>query len=224
MGQLGFFDLIGRYESLDEKSDPLVAIAAMVPFESFRSKLKAALIKGELRTSDATRKSLAGRKPWDEVMIFKALVLQALYNLSDDQAEHQLGDRLSFMRFLGLELEDTVPDAKSLWLYREALGKAGAVEELFDLFDGLLKDRVISPWADRSSTRRSCQRPSNTIGARRTRRSRKAKRRKTGNPSLPRTARRTRTRAGRRSMNARISVTRTISASIAGTNSCAVTW
>ena len=134
MGQLGFFDLNRRYESLDEKSDPLVAIAAMVPFESFRSKLKAALIKGELRTSDATRKSLAGRKPWDEVMIFKALVLQALYNLSDDQAEYQLRDRLSFMRFLGLELEDTVPDAKTLWLYREALGKAGAVEELFDLF------------------------------------------------------------------------------------------
>jgi IS5 family transposase len=101
MGQLGFFDLNRRYESLDEKNDPLVAIAAMVPFESFRSKLKAALIKGELRTSDATRKSLAGRKPWDEVMIFKALVLQALYNLSDDQAEYQLRDRLSFMRFLG---------------------------------------------------------------------------------------------------------------------------
>src|ERR1700731_4491156 len=108
MGQLGFFDLIRRYESLDEKSDPLVAIAAMVPFESFRSKLKAALIKGELRTSDATRKSLAGRKPWDEVMIFKALVLQALYNLSDDQAD-QLRDRLSFMRFLGLELYKHLP-------------------------------------------------------------------------------------------------------------------
>src|ERR1700730_10830497 len=74
MGQLGFFDLNRRYESLDEKNDPLVAIEAMVLFESFRSKLKAALIKGELRTSDATRKSLAGRKPWDEVMIFKALV------------------------------------------------------------------------------------------------------------------------------------------------------
>src|ERR1700716_1618959 len=103
-----------RYESLDEKSDPLVAIAAMVPFESFRSKLKAALIKGELPTSDATRKSLAGRKPWDEVMIFKALVLQALYNLSDDQAEYQLRDRLSFMRFLGLELEDTGQDFVAL--------------------------------------------------------------------------------------------------------------
>ena len=45
------------------------------------------------------------------------------------------------MRFLGLELEDTVPDAKTLWLYREALGKAGAAEELFDLLDGLLKDK-----------------------------------------------------------------------------------
>src|SRR5256886_6359225 len=141
MGQLGFFDSIRRYESLDEKSDPLVAIAAMVPFESFRSKLKAALIKGELRTSDATRKSLAGRKPWDEVMIFKALVLQALYNLSDDQAEYQLSRSPlvhAVSRFgnggYGSQRQDFVA------LSRGA-GKAGAVEELFDLFDGLLKDK-----------------------------------------------------------------------------------
>ena len=126
MGQRGFFDLNRRYESLTEKKDPLVAIAAMVPFESFRPKLNAALIKGELRRSEAERKSSAGRKPWDEVVIFKALVLQALYNLSDDQAEYQLRDRFSFMRFLGLELEDAVPDAKTLWLYREALAKARA--------------------------------------------------------------------------------------------------
>jgi IS5 family transposase len=58
------------------------------------------------------RKSLAGRKPWDELVIFKALVLQALYNLSDDQAEYQLRDRLSFMWFLGLGLEDAVPTPK----------------------------------------------------------------------------------------------------------------
>src|SRR6202035_4075267 len=88
------------------------------------------------RRSEAERKSAAGRKPWDEVVIFKAQVLQALYNLSDDQAEYQLRDRFSFMRFLGLELEDAVPEAKTLWLYREALAKAAAVEELFDLLDG----------------------------------------------------------------------------------------
>ena len=73
------------------------------------------------------------------MLIFKVLVLQALYNLSDDAMEYQLRDRLSFMRFAGLGLEDAVPDAKTLWLYREALGKAGAVEGLFDQFDSYLK-------------------------------------------------------------------------------------
>jgi IS5 family transposase len=71
VGQLGFFDLNRRYESLDEKGDPLVAIAAIVPCDSFRGKLKAALIKGELRKNDAERKSWAGRKPWDAVVVFR---------------------------------------------------------------------------------------------------------------------------------------------------------
>jgi len=140
MGQPGFFDLDRRYEGLDAKNDPLTAIAASVQFETFGPKLRAALVAGGLRAGAAERKSAAGRKPWDEVMMFKALVLQALYNLSDDQAEYQLRDRLSFMRFVGLGLEDTVPDAKTLWLYREALAEAGAVEELFALFDGYLKE------------------------------------------------------------------------------------
>lgn len=134
MGQRGFFDLQHRHEGLDAKGDPLVAIASAVPFEIFRVKMKTALIAGGLRTADCDRKSAAGRKPWDEVLIFKALVLQALYNLSDDQMEYQLRDRLSFMRFVGLGLEDAVPDAKTLWLYREALAKAGAVEGLFDSY------------------------------------------------------------------------------------------
>ena len=76
MGQLGFFDLSRRYEGLDVKDDPLVAIAAMIPWESLRPKLKASLITGGLRASDVARKSSAGRKPWDEVVIFKVLVLQ----------------------------------------------------------------------------------------------------------------------------------------------------
>jgi IS5 family transposase len=100
MGQPGFFDSSRRCEGLDAKPDPLVAILAAAPFELFRPKLKAALVAGGLRTADAARKSAAGRKPWDEVLIFKALVLQALYNLSDDQTEYQLRDRLSFMRFV----------------------------------------------------------------------------------------------------------------------------
>jgi len=66
-------------------------------------------------------------------------VVQALYNLSDEQVEYQLRDRLSFMRFLGLGIEDQVPDATTLWLYREAMARAGVVERLFDEFDGYLR-------------------------------------------------------------------------------------
>ena len=73
--------------------------------------------------------------------MFKTIILSALYNLSDDQVEHQIRDRLSFMRFLGLGLEDRVPDAKTVWLYREQLTQAGVIEALFETFDGHLKDQ-----------------------------------------------------------------------------------
>lgn len=64
-----------------------------------------------------------------------------LYDLSDDQVEYQLRDRLSFVRFLGLGLEDTVPDAKTVWLYREQLAQAGVIEHVFDDFDGHLRSQ-----------------------------------------------------------------------------------
>ena len=87
------------------------------------------------------RKSNAGCKPWDAIVMFKAIVLCALYNLSDDQVEYQMRDRLSFVRFLALTLEDKVPDAKTVWLYREQLSQAGVIEALFDGFDGYLKSQ-----------------------------------------------------------------------------------
>tara|TARA_R110002094_G_scaffold18832_1_gene30483 strand:- start:732 stop:1031 length:300 start_codon:yes stop_codon:yes gene_type:complete len=64
--------------------------------------------------------------------MFKAIVLCALYNLSDDQVEYQIRDRFFFIRFLGLGLEDKVPDAKTVWMYREHLAQAGVIEALFD--------------------------------------------------------------------------------------------
>ncbi len=134
MAQMGFFDLSDRYASLDAKRDPLVEIDAIVPWEEFRPTLERVWRKPE-----AERKSRAGRKPMDAVVMFKTLVLGALYNLSDDQIEYQIRDRLSFMRFLGLGLEGRVPDAKTVWLYREGLAQAGMVEALFRQFDGYLE-------------------------------------------------------------------------------------
>ena len=62
------------------------------------------------------------------------LVLQSLYNLSGEQVEYQVRDRLSFTRFLGLGMEDGIPDGTTLWLFRETLAKAGLVEKLFERF------------------------------------------------------------------------------------------
>ena len=136
MAQMGFFDLSDRYASLDAKKDPLIEINAVVPWDEFRP-----FLERIWRKPDAAKKSRAGRKPMDAVLMFKTLVLSALYNLSDDQIEYQVRDRLSFMRFLGLGLGDRVPDAKTVWLYREALAKAGMVDELFAQFDGYLARR-----------------------------------------------------------------------------------
>lgn len=94
-------------------------------------------------------RSRGGRPPYDAVLMFRILVLQALYTLwpladlrsSDEQTEYQLRDRLSFMRFVGLALHDPVPDAKTIWRYREHLTRAGALAGLFARFDALLAER-----------------------------------------------------------------------------------
>jgi hypothetical protein len=133
MPQMGCFDLSDRYASLDAKKDPLVEINSVAPWEEFRP-----VLERVWRKPEGERKSRAGRKPMDAVLMFKTLVLSALYNLSDDQIAYQVRDRLSFMRFLGLWLEDRVPDAKRVWRYRETLAQAGLVEALFKQFDGHL--------------------------------------------------------------------------------------
>lgn len=122
MGQRSFWDEETRQEKLAKKKSLLPRLAEMVPWESFRETLEKARKK--------ERKSNAGRKPMDAVLMFKMLVLQKLYNISDEELEYQVNDRLSFMRFLGLGIEDIVPDGTTVWLFREELTKQGLIEEL----------------------------------------------------------------------------------------------
>jgi transposase, IS5 family len=130
-GQPGFFDSEERLRALSAAGDPLERLLRVVDFEVFREELEVALSRSD--------RSKGGRPPYDPVMMFKVLVLQTLYTLSDEQTEYQLKDRLSFMRYVGLALHEAVPDAKTIWLYREQLARAGAVERLFARFDELLR-------------------------------------------------------------------------------------
>ena len=86
-------------------------------------------------TPEEEKKSKAGRKPIDAIVMFRMLVLQALYNLSDEEIEYQVWDRATFTRFVGLGSEDGIPDGTTLWLFREKLARAGLIETLFDRFD-----------------------------------------------------------------------------------------
>lgn len=129
MGQPGFFDLERRLEAISAKGDALEIIKTAVRWEDFRADIEAAT-----ETKPEARKSNAGRKPYDAILKFKVLVLQSLYNLSDEQTELMVRDRLSFMRFLDLGLEDPVVDATTIWLFREALVEAQLIDRLFERF------------------------------------------------------------------------------------------
>src|SRR5271166_5849132 len=129
MGQFSFFDADKRLAVISAKGDPLEMIDRVVPFESFRAEIETAVLRPAKE-----KKSTAGRKPIDVIVMFRMLVLQSLYNLSDEQVEYQVRDRLSFTRFLRLGIEDSIPDGTTLWLFRETLAKAGLIEKLFERF------------------------------------------------------------------------------------------
>jgi len=132
MMQTGLFDWHDRFEKLNKNGDPLLKLNQAVDWEIFRNPLE------KIRQKE--RKSNAGAKPYDAVRMFKILIIQSLYNLSDDRIEFQILDRISFMRFLDLGLGDRVPDAKTIWLFREQITEAGLIKPLFEQFDACLRE------------------------------------------------------------------------------------
>jgi IS5 family transposase len=130
MKQPGFWDWEERQSKLNQKKDLLVRLNEIIEWETFRPLLK--------QISEKSRKSQAGRKPIDAIVMFKLLILQQLYNISDEELEYQVSDRLSFMQFLGFGLADEVPDATTVWLFRKQLTEQGLIEALFERFDEYL--------------------------------------------------------------------------------------
>ena len=126
----GLFDVAERHAKLTLLGDPLVDLKKLIDWEAFRSDID----KAREQARGRKRKNAAGAKPIDAVLMFRTLILQQLNNLSDDRIEYQIRDRLSFMRFLELNLEDRIPDAKTVWLFRETLKQAELGEVLFKRF------------------------------------------------------------------------------------------
>lgn len=133
----GLFDEQLRLEKLSKKQDPLERLSSHIDFEYFRKPLEKFFKK-------EAQKSKGGRPPYDGILMFKILILQRYYNVSDDAMEYAILDRLSFMRFLGLGINHPVPDAKTIWLFRDTLTSGGMIEKLFSYLDKQLdQDGII---------------------------------------------------------------------------------
>lgn len=130
---IGLFALEDQYRRLSDLGDQLEVLAEIVDFEAFRPDLVRAL-----KRSDRAR---GGRPPFDPVMMMKILLIQALNDPSDERVEYMINDRLSFMRFLGIELGGRVPDARTIWLYRDHLTKAGVIDDLFERCNAMIKGK-----------------------------------------------------------------------------------
>jgi transposase, IS5 family len=135
MEQQGFFDTDTRLQQLSELGDPLERLNETIDWQLFRPALNK-IFKKEA-------KGPGGRPPFDYVMMFKILVLQKLYHISDAQAQYQINDRLSFMRFLGLKLYETVPDEKTIWHFREQLVTSKKMDTLYYRFVRALEEKGI---------------------------------------------------------------------------------
>jgi IS5 family transposase len=136
-GQRGFWDVEDRLRELSAEGDPLERLSRTVDFELFRPILMKALRR--------SHPSKGGRPGFDPVLKFKMLVLQALHGLSLQQTDYLVRDRLSWMRFCGLGPGDAVPDANTLWDFREALIAANALDRLFERLDAAINDAGYLP-------------------------------------------------------------------------------
>jgi transposase, IS5 family len=133
-GNRGLFDEQETCQKLSAIGNPLEMISKVVDFEIFRDSLESGILNKE-------KKSNAGAKPFDVVMMFKILILQRYYGLGDSQIEYQILDRLSFKKFLLIESGDKVPDEKTVWLFRENLTNKGLVENIFMQFNLFLESK-----------------------------------------------------------------------------------
>ncbi len=111
-----------RKTKRERLGDPLQVLNKHIDFAALAKAVDAKLVIG-----DSGR---GGRPPYPTELMIRLLVLQQLYNLSDDALEYQVLDRSSFQRFAGLEHSGRVPDAKTLWVWRERLKKQGLIGDI----------------------------------------------------------------------------------------------
>jgi transposase len=130
----GLFDEYYLLEKLTKLKDPLQKLDSYLNFQFLFEEIIENALKNE--TIDPSK---GGRTPFKKMILFKGILIQSLYNLSDEQLEFQIVDRASFKCFLGLKCSDKVPDSRTFWAFREQLIKKDLISKLFEIFKTTLE-------------------------------------------------------------------------------------
>jgi len=123
MSQPSLFSHQERLERLQKLKNPL---------DNFKTHINWEMYRNELESMYSHKNGKGGRPPYDPVKMFKILFLQKLYKLSDDEMEFHIIDRMSFQRFLDISPGDPIPDAKTIWVFRERMEKERMLIVLFE--------------------------------------------------------------------------------------------
>jgi transposase, IS5 family len=134
---ISFFVFENRLEKITKLGDRQENLRQSINWNRFSDFL-------ESRLPRSAEKPQGGRPAYSHDCMFRILVLQTLHNLSDDEMEFMLNDRLSFQKFIGRLNEVNMPDAKTIWIYREQLKNKNLIKPLFKLFHRELKSNFLT--------------------------------------------------------------------------------
>lgn len=128
------FSALSKSREQSEREIGILKLKSIIDWEGFRPLLE------EVSGYSLKNKKKGGRPPFDPVLMLKVLILQKYYGLSDEKTEFEINDRLSFLSFIGLELGDDVPDARTIWDFKQRieLGKRNGSTRLFEAFGEVL--------------------------------------------------------------------------------------
>ena len=133
------FSAIEHQQTVAKREVGILKIKTLIDWELFRPTLN------EVTGYNTKDWSKGGNLPFDPLFMFKILVLQAYHGLSDEATEYQIGDRLSFMTFLDLEMGDDIPDENTIWDFKELIehDKRDGSKKLIECFHALLEQEGI---------------------------------------------------------------------------------
>ena len=130
IGQLGFLEAKLSHRP-NRRNDALGGLSGLIDWTAFEALL------------NRIHSSAKGEASYPPLMMFKVLLLQRWYGLSDPGMEAALSDSLSFMTFAGLSLQDETPDHSTIWRFRQALGENGLLDLLLAELNRQMEERGV---------------------------------------------------------------------------------